>query len=312
MDVVVKLFGGICDVDHFLLLLHLNNTPQPAELITRRISKMRNSLRLISLLLLPVLAVMAFVTEVDARTSTRKIKSERPDLLAIKREVLNPKSDFYFPKLKKKFDANDTVMTPEEYRHFYFGYMFQEDYDPYRKSSYADKTAGLHLKEGKFTQAEYDTIFKYSVLVLKDNPFDLNEMSFLIRALRQRGKTYLARFWEYRLENLLGAIKSSGTGASIEDAWYVIYPMHEYDMVQLLGYEAVDAQYPQEGIDYLLVEPDRELSRSRRGNPVAGFYFNVEIPQQIYAMKYDENPGADDPAGDVEEDEDDAEEDDDL
>ena len=39
--------------------------------------------------------------------------------------------------------------------------------------------------------------------------------------------------------------------------------MHEYDMVQLLGYEATDASYIDPGIDYLTVSPTR---RRRKGS----------------------------------------------
>ena len=56
--------------------------------------------------------------------------------------TLDPSSKFYFPKLKAKYEKNDTTMTPEEFRNFYLGYMFQEDFDPYRVSPYSNVTDG--------------------------------------------------------------------------------------------------------------------------------------------------------------------------
>ena len=65
-----------------------------------------------------------------------------------------------------------------------------------------------------------------------------------------------------------------------------MYPMHEYDMVQLLGYEAVDVDYIEPGFDYLKVEPDGSV---KHRNPAQGFYFNVQVPQQQYALKHPED-----------------------
>ncbi|MDE5880920.1 MAG: DUF4919 domain-containing protein [Muribaculaceae bacterium] len=221
--------------------------------------------------------------------SKRKIVVEKPDLEKIKKATLDPASPFYFPKLMAKYTRNDTTMTNEEYRNFYLGYMFQEDYDPYRTSPYSGVTDDMRLK-AKHTKEEIDTIRKYAELSLRDNPFDLRQMSFLVHVLKEKRKDMSAKIWEYRLEHLLGAIKSTGTGEDIENAWYVIYPMHEYDMVQLMGYEAVDAQFIDPGYDHLIVTPDEETRKRLRDKVVSGFYFNVEVPQAQYELKHPEDP----------------------
>ncbi|MDE6392394.1 MAG: DUF4919 domain-containing protein [Muribaculaceae bacterium] len=219
--------------------------------------------------------------------SKRKIVVEKPDLDEIRRVTLDPSSKFYFPKLKKKYEVNDTTMTPEEFRNFYLGYMFQEDFDPYRVSPYSSMTDALRSKPSH-TKEEIDTITKYAQLALEDNPFDLRQMSFLVHVLKEKRKDMRAKIWEYRLEHLLGAIKSTGTGDSVENAWYVMYPEHEYDMVQLLGYEATDAQYIEPGYDYLTVRPDESDTR-KRDKSAKGFYFNVIVPQQQYELKHPED-----------------------
>lgn len=217
----------------------------------------------------------------------RKITVAKPDLEEIRTSTLNPQSPYYFPKLMKKYESNDTTMTNEEYRHFYLGYMFQEDFDPYRVSPYASVTDDLRMK-ATHTKEEIDTIRKYAQLALADNPFDLRQMSFLVHVLKEKRKDMSAKIWEYRLEHLLGAIKSTGTGDSVENAWYVIYPMHEYDMVQLLGYEATDAKFIEPGYDYLTVIPD-ETNKTKRDKSAEGFYFNIIVPQQQYMLKHPED-----------------------
>lgn len=216
----------------------------------------------------------------------RKITVAKPDLEEIRTSTLNPQSPYYFPRLMKKYESNDTTMTNDEYRHFYLGYMFQEDFDPYRVSPYAGVTDDLRMKT-THTKEEIDTIRKYARLALADNPFDLRQMSFLVHVLKEKRKDMSAKIWEYRLEHLLGAIKSTGTGENIENAWYVIYPMHEYDMVQLLGYEATDARFIEPGYDYLAVVPD-ETNKTKRDKSAEGFYFNIIVPQQQYMLKHPE------------------------
>ena len=245
--------------------------------------------RLVSALIVFTVMFPVSALSQNAPTNKRKITVEKPDLEQIRKETLDPHSQLYFPKLMAKYNRNDTTMTSEEYRNLYLGYMFQEDYDPYRTSPYSGVTDNLREK-ATHSKEEIDTIRKYAELALRDNPFDLRQMSFLVHVLKERRKDMSAKIWEYRLEHLLGAIKSTGTGEDVENAWYVIYPMHEYDMVQLLGYEATDARFIEPGVDYLIVEPDPESGRKIQPKDVKeGFYFNVMVPQSQYELKHPED-----------------------
>lgn len=215
-----------------------------------------------------------------------KITVSKPDLEKIRIESLDPADKHYFPKMMKKYLAKDTTMTPEEFRYLYLGYMFQEDYDPYRDSPYNVRLDTIGDIAG-MSKAEMKNLSDRIEKALQDNPFDLRQMSMLVQLLRSEKKSMKAKIWEFRLENLLGAIKSTGTGEDPDNAWFVIYPMHEYDMVQLLGYNAVDIDYDSPGIDHLLVEPDGTVNHRK---PAQGFYFNVAVPQQQYELKH---PGED-------------------
>ncbi|MDE6511340.1 MAG: DUF4919 domain-containing protein [Muribaculaceae bacterium] len=225
------------------------------------------------------------------KSSKRQVTVERPDLEAIRVATLDPGNPMYYPKLMKKFNRNDTTMTADEYRHLYLGYMFQEDYDPYRDSPYASVTDSYRNKTSH-TKEEIDTIRKYAELTLLDNPFDLRQMSFLVHVLKERRKDMSAKIWEYRLEHLLGAIKSTGTGENEENAWFVIYPAHEYDMVQLMGYHAVDAELIEPGFDYLIVEPEEETAKRLRDKVQKGFYFDVSQIHEQYDLKHPEDSDA--------------------
>ncbi len=238
--------------------------------------------RIYKYLLLLAVAITLWPLQGYAR---KRLTIEKPDLDKIEVEVLNPKSRFYFPKLQKRYEANDTVMTAEEYRYFYLGYMFQEDYDPYRISQFTDSTQALIERGGPYTKREAERIMAFTEKALADNPLDLRQMSFHIRFLREKGKNLRAKFWEYKLAHLIEAILSTGTGLDAENAWYVVYPMHEYDLLQYLGYQATDAEFPAEGIDRLKVKPYNDARRFNGSTPNA-FYFNVLIPQQEYDRKH--------------------------
>lgn len=246
--------------------------------------KLKFSYFLVTILTLTAFGTIWSQTRISPGTkgnNKRKITVEKPDLENIREETLNPKSQYYFPKLMEKYLKNDTVMTHDEYRHFYLGYMFQEDYDPYRESHYAEITDNLIQ-----TGAPFDSIRKYAEKSLLDNPFDLPRMSFLVHALKEKKKWMSAKIWEYRLEHILAAIKSTGTGEDIDNAWFVIYPSHEYDLVRLLGYEATDVDFVEPAYDHLIVRP--ENNNNKRLN-AKGFYFNVEIPTEQYILKHPES-----------------------
>lgn len=270
-----------------------------------------------------VFAIQAANTKKNA---SRKITVEKPDFARIERETMDPKSEFYYPKLIKIYNRNDTSMTQQQYRNLYLGYLFQEDYDPYRSSPYNaqsdsmltlvratkarmeavnDSLAKLvkgniissHEAEKQMTllktqyKRELRSLATLVELSLKDNPFDLRQMSVLVHASKEMGNNMKAKIWEYRLENILGAIKSTGSGEDMENAFYVIYPMHEYNMIQLLGYEPTAVDFPAEGFDYISVRPETG-SKRKISKPVGGFYFNVENLTHQYELKHPEENDA--------------------
>lgn len=248
-------------------------------------------------------------------SAQKKLKVEKPDLEAIRQATLAPSSPFYYPKLQRLYDANDTTMSPEQFRYFYFGAMFQEDYNPYRKSDFADRTDSLlnlnrvatitrdstitSLKNSKLGQYELTRryndarlttlreqrdIVRIAESALKDNPFDLQSMYMLSRLYRDMGKSMSARIWDYRLENLLGAIISSGGGTTEEEPFMVISPDHEYFLLEVLGYDVNDYEYREPGFDYLFVS--RADPATANSKTPKGFYFDVRPLIAEYEKKY--------------------------
>ncbi len=225
-----------------------------------------------------IIIASCFTFVAGAAPRDKKIKPEKPDMEAIKAEVNNPESKYFYPELMKRYEANETIMGLQDYRHLYLGYVFQEDYDPYRRSEFSKKIEEQYYKD-KHTKAECDTIIKYAELSLKDNPFDLRQINFLIYALREKKKNNIANIWQYRLNHLLEAIISTGTGLDKENAWYVINPQHEYNIINFQGNIAVSQEFVPPYYDYISVNKKNEKDPE-------GYFFNIKHIIEEYNRKF--------------------------
>ncbi|MBQ0068650.1 MAG: DUF4919 domain-containing protein [Bacteroidales bacterium] len=173
--------------------------------------------------------------------------------------------------------SNDTTMSIEAYRNFYYGYTFQEDYNPFRESVYSNVVEKLYYKE-PHTRAECDSIEKYAQLSLNDNIFDMNQMKFFIFALKEKKKYTRAAIRQFRLDRLIATILSSGKGTK-EEPWVVITPEHEYNIINFLGYVAVDHEELDNGIEYIKVQP-------KEGKSTQGFYFDISRMMEVAEEKF--------------------------
>ncbi len=229
------------------------------------------------ILLSIILSVIVSVSAA-AQSAGKQLKREKPDLEKIRLETLDSKSPYYYPRLMKEFQRNDTLMKIDKYRHLYLGYMFQEDYNPYR-SSQRDIQYNVLDRSRKLTRQECDSVIMYAEKALADNPFNLGEMVMLIKALREKGKNNLANIWQYKLNYLLMAIVSTGTGEDEENAWYVIEPQHEYVLLNMMDYSVADHVFYDPSYEYITV---KDSSGKQRG----GFYFNIGPLLEEYYRKH--------------------------
>ena len=150
--------------------------------------------KLIVYILAALATAVAATAFAEPQHQSKKIDPVAPDFERIKTDISNPSSPYYYPKLMERYERNETIMNLEEYRHLYYGYLFQEDFNPYRKNDILERNEALYYKN-QHTRAELDSIITYANTALDDNPFDLNQMNFLIYALQARGKINLASIW---------------------------------------------------------------------------------------------------------------------
>ena len=235
-------------------------------------------------LLILVMALMTIASvwaqteqEGPQRTQPGKFAIKKVDFDHVKAVIEDPKNVYYYPKLMKAYNSNDTTLSIEAWRNFYYGYTFQEDYNPFRESIYCNVVEQLYYKQ-PHSRAECDSIEKYAELSLNDNMFDLNQMNFYIYVLKEKKKHARAAVCQYRLDRLIAAIMSSGKGTK-EEPWVVIAPEHEYNIINFLGFVATEHETLDGGIDYIKVQPVA-------GKSAEGFYFDISRMMQIAELKF--------------------------
>ena len=95
---------------------------------------------------------------------------------------------------------------------------------------------------------------------------------------KEQNKYKEAAVWEFRMNHLIQAILSTGDGKAPETAWYVISPVHEYNILNRLGLTGKDFVFVEPYYDYIEVDK----------NPlkIEGYYFNVHYILDTFDRKY--------------------------
>lgn len=226
----------------------------------------------------------------------RKAIPVHPDMQKIKTESTNPASKFYYPKLLRQFLSNDTVMTDEDYRYFYYGTLFQEDYDPYRPYPFKkelEQTRPLYFKQENLTRAERTQIENLAKRSLENNPLDLSQLMYRVYVYEKNRKYNLAKIWKHKLDHLLLTIAGSGSGDSKENAWVVVYPSHEFEFFNIAGGSVLSQDFEPPYYEKLKV-------RHKNSDTTTEHYFNLHhMLEQYYAKHPEEAQPAGTPSDDT-------------
>lgn len=225
------------------------------------------------------LAILSCIFSTYGATDARSALG-KPDLEKIAAESTDPESPLYYGRLLKEFMRNDTTMTNEEFQAFYYGTLFQEDYDPYRPAvnpQLLKELQPVYAKQ-KRTRAERQKMLDYATQVIENNPVDLRQLTNRIYVYEQNGKYDLARIWQFKLNHLLLVIAASGTGADKDNACIIVYPQHEYDFLNLSGQTATDTKFDPDGFDV--------INAAKKGGVPTPHYFDIRELLRQYFKKH--------------------------
>lgn len=207
-----------------------------------------------------------------------------PDFEDIRARTLDPQSPYHYPKLLKSFLSNDTVMTDADYHYFYYGAMFQEDYNPYRTNPYRDDikaTEPLYFKHGTHTRSEKKQIENVAINALRNNPLHLTQLMYLVYAYEQQKMYNKAKIWKHKLDHLLLTISRSGTGADKEHAIVVSYPTHEFDYFNLSGITVENQEFQEPYYEKVTV-------RTPGSTETREYWFDLHHILEQYYLKHPE------------------------
>jgi hypothetical protein len=152
-----------------------------------------------------------------------------------------------------------------DYRHLYYGYLFQNNYDSDWNLK-DKKTIEKSFRDAKKDKTNYDQVITLVNNSLHEYPFDLRSMQFLCFLYHENDEKKMGEKASRRFISLIGAILSSGDGKSCETAYHVIFPQHEFSILKIFQFESA-AQKRVDGCNYL------ELKENKRG--MEGIYFKV-------------------------------------
>lgn len=230
-----------------------------------------------------LVAITGLLLAAGAAMATDKPTPHAPDLAAIKQASIDPSSKYYYPDLLRRFMSNDTLMDATDFEYFYYGTLFQEDYDPYRPAYNEEELRALEplYYKQSHTRAERNLMLKHAEAAIADNPVDLIQLKNLIFVLEQNRKVTLAKIWKNKLNHLLQTIAMSGTGADKDNAWVVVYPRHEFDFLNITGITVQNTEFEPPYYEKVVVNKKTDKS------PEA-YYFNLQPILEQYYRKHPE------------------------
>ena len=191
-----------------------------------------------------------------------------PDYYEIEKLTNDKGSAFYYPAMFERYAANDTTLTLRDYRMLYYGHFFQPGYAPFYQMAEADSIKMLLGGKDELASADWKEIIRLGTNNVKKNPFDLKALNIIWIAHRNTGDSATARLYFDKLRKLVQTILSSGDGLTEETAFHVLNVSHEYDILNILGYEFGGKQKLTDNkCDFLTLKTNDDN--------IAGLYFDV-------------------------------------
>ena len=212
---------------------------------------------------LSILLILLFVVNLSSFAQ----KGKKPNYKKIEKEIKKKKSDFYYPKIWKKFMDADPDMSLDEKRYLYYGHIFQPSYSAYGHGSKFSDSLRTLIQIDSIDDQLLNLIVSIADSVIEADAFDLRARNYQLYALEELGNEldYAKKLTQIRI--IIHAILSSGDGISQKTAFYVFNISHEYFMLGVLGYDFGGSQSLIGQCDYLKVEKNED--------EIEGIYFDI-------------------------------------
>lgn len=192
-----------------------------------------------------------------------------PDYKRIEAGTLNLSSKYYYPHLFKRYIEGDSTLNLDDYRHLYYGFVFDDRYKPLEQTPYADSIA-LTLQQNidprGISPELYASLERQLCGALEDEPFNMSYLNLMTYISQMKGDMERAGQYSRKLNMVKSAITSSGTGLSKDSPWHVLYRSDESDMLNSLGARSTRRMYVTFDVEYFHLPV--------KNNGHRGYYFN--------------------------------------
>jgi hypothetical protein len=192
----------------------------------------------------------------------------KPDYTWIESVSHEAASPYNYKKLMDRYKTRDTTLNDTAFRVLYFGFLYQPEFSAYGISPYSDSIRAF-FSQDSLRMEDFPKMIRFETLILDEFPFNLRDLNAIGYAYERMGDTANAIMAGYKLNMIINTILSTGDGRSESSAWHVIAVGHEYDLMNLLGFQYGGQQsLTADACDYLTV------GENKYG--IEGFYFDVK------------------------------------
>ena len=177
-----------------------------------------------------VLGIILLTTPVSGLFAQRY---SQIDFDSVRQRITDSASAYYYPRLLRRYQGFDARLGLEDYQHLYYGYVFDEKYDPVNTVL----TRREQVFRDQFGAKRYRAALQTARVLLAADPLNLKYNFLAGVCSEQLRDSAAARRFRARWAGLASAIRASGDGRSPATAYVVVRVPDEYQMLKALGLE---------------------------------------------------------------------------
>ncbi len=187
-----------------------------------------------------------------------------PDNDKIAATIADATSPYYYPALMLRYQAGDTTLTAQDYHYLYYGYAFQDKYQPLEPIIWTDDIYAVFERGDTLDREGAVEILSLAKRVMDQDPFSPSNINYMTYAYAILGDTLNERISADRFSKIAATIEASGSGLTEKSPWHVLWFSHAADIMTIRGYEAVRRNIISRSVEYVRVAPNDDN--------VKGFY----------------------------------------
>ena len=217
------------------------------------------------------LLFMMFGLEASAQESLAdKLRKgfEPVDWEYIESSVTDRYLDTYYPSLYIRYVTGDTTLVLSDYRLLYYGYSFQKQYAPLEANLLQSDAMIYHSQiSSTLTRDELLELISKTEKALVQNPFNLVLLNLISFSYLQLGDEVNTLKAARKMNGVIEAILSSGSGVDKQTPWDVIFRADIVDLTAILGGSYSMRMYITTDVEYFHLKD--------RIEGIKGFYFDL-------------------------------------